>query len=64
VDSADYGPVSINQSVSIVAQGVVAGIQVSSGHAIFVGFSTVVVVLRGLTLDGLGSREQRHRVQF
>jgi hypothetical protein len=55
LDSADYGPVTIAQSVSIVAQGVVAGIQATSGAAIFVGGSTVVVVLRGLTLDGLGS---------
>jgi hypothetical protein len=54
LDSADYGPVTIAQSVSIVAQGVVAGIQVTSGDAIDVNGANVVV-LRGLTLDGLGS---------
>jgi hypothetical protein len=53
LDSADYGPVSIGQSVSIVAQGVVAGIQAPGSVAIDVTGSNVVVVLRGLTLDGV-----------
>jgi hypothetical protein len=48
--------VSIAKSVSIVAQGVVAGIQVTSSSAITVSAgSSDVVVLRGLTLDGLNS---------
>jgi hypothetical protein len=56
LDSGDFGPLngtnSITKSISIVAQGVVAGIQAS--NAIDVTGSSVVVVLRGLTLDGLG----------
>jgi hypothetical protein len=55
LDSGDFGPVTINQSVSIVAQGVVAGIQTStstSSDAIDVIGSNVDVVLRGLTIDG------------
>jgi hypothetical protein len=52
LDSADYAPVTIAQSVSIVAQGVVAGIQATSGDAIDVIGSNVDVVLRGLTIDG------------
>jgi hypothetical protein len=56
LDSGDFGPVSIAKSVSIVAQGVVAGIQVTSSSAITVSAgSSDVVVLRGLTLDGLNS---------
>jgi hypothetical protein len=56
VDSGDFGPVTIAQSVSIVAQGVVAGIQAtSSSDAIDVTGSGVTVVLRGLTLDGVST---------
>jgi hypothetical protein len=56
LDSGDFGPVTIGQSVSIVADGVVAGIQVSSGEAITVNAgSNDVVVVRGLTIDGVGS---------
>ncbi len=56
LDSGDFGPVIIAHSVSIVADGVLGGIQVSSGDAIDVSAgSTDVVVLRGLTLDGGGA---------
>jgi hypothetical protein len=56
LDSGDYRPVTIGKSVSIVAEGVVAGIQpTSSGDAITVNVgSSDVVVLRGLTLEGVG----------
>ncbi len=53
LDSGDFAPVTIGQSVSIVAQGVVAGIQAPGSVAIDVTGSNVVVVLRGLTLDGV-----------
>jgi hypothetical protein len=58
LDSGDFGPLnganSITKSVSIVADGVVAGIQqTGSVNAIDVTGSSVTVVLRGLTLDGL-----------
>jgi hypothetical protein len=57
LDPGDFGPLTganaITKSVSIVADGVVAAIQVSSGDAIDVTGSSVTVVLRGLTLDGV-----------
>jgi hypothetical protein len=56
LNTADYGPVTINKAISIVADGVVASIQVSSGNAITISAgSTDVIVLRGLTLDGMGT---------
>src|SRR6476646_7332437 len=55
-DAGDYGPVTITQSVSIEAVGVLATIQVTSGNAITVNAgANDVVVLRGLTLDGQGT---------
>jgi hypothetical protein len=56
LDSGDFGPVSIGKSVSIVADGVVAGIQQAAlADAIDVTGSSVTVVLRGLTLDGVNA---------
>ncbi|MEO8676523.1 MAG: hypothetical protein ABI569_13160 [Casimicrobiaceae bacterium] len=56
LDSGGYGGVSINQSVSIISpSGVYAGVTVFSGAGITVnGSASDVVVLRGLTLVGLG----------
>lgn len=55
LDSAGYGPVTIGQSVSIVApDGVYAGIQVTSGNGVTVSGSSIQVTLRGLTIKGLG----------
>jgi hypothetical protein len=55
-DAGDYGPVTISQSVSIEAVGVLATIQVTSGNAVTVNAgASDVVVLRGLTLDGQGA---------
>jgi hypothetical protein len=56
LDSAGYGPVTITQSVSIIAPaGVYAGISVFSGDGVTVtaGVSDKVVV-RGLTINGQG----------
>jgi hypothetical protein len=57
LDPGEFGTVTIAQSVSIVADGVVAGIQVTSsgGDGIDVTGSDVTVVLRGLTLDGVST---------
>lgn len=57
LDSAGYGPVTIAQSVSIVAApGVYAGISVSSGHGVTIASSaTDTVVLRGLAINNAGS---------
>jgi hypothetical protein len=54
LDSGDFAPVSIGQSVSIVADGVVGGISVTgTGDGIDVSVGTNdVVVLRGLTIIG------------
>ena len=60
LDSGDFGPVTINQSVSIIASGVVAGIQVTSGDAIDI--TGGVVILKGLTLDGVGQGASGIRV--
>jgi hypothetical protein len=55
LDSAGYGPVTITQSVSIIAPaGIYGGISVFSGHGITINGSAIVVVLRGLTINGLG----------
>lgn len=56
LDSGDFGPLTINKSVSLISPGVLGGIQVGSGTAITVnaGASDKIVV-RGLTIDGLGT---------
>jgi hypothetical protein len=56
IDSAGFGPINITQSVTITSpDGIEAGI-VASGNAdtIDISGSNVTVVLRGLTLDGIG----------
>ncbi len=57
LDSGGYGPVTIAQSVSIIAApGVYAGISVTSGHGITIATAvTDSVVLRGLTINNQGS---------
>jgi nitrous oxidase accessory protein NosD len=58
LDSAGYGPVTISQSVSIIAPpGVYAGISVpASGNAtgVLIATAGVNVVLRGLTINNTG----------
>jgi hypothetical protein len=56
LDSAGYGPFVINKAVTIIAsQGVYAGISVFSGDGITISAgATDIVVLRGLTVNGLG----------
>jgi len=54
-DSGGYGPVSINKSVSLIApEGVYAGISVSTGNGVTIATAGVNVILRGLTINGLG----------
>jgi hypothetical protein len=57
IDAADYSPVTITKSISVVAQGGgPAGVIVSAGNAITISAgATGVVNLRGLTLDGDGT---------
>jgi hypothetical protein len=55
LSSGGYGPVTINKSVSIIApEGIYAGISVFSGDGIYVATAGIDVVLRGLTINGLG----------
>lgn len=56
LDSAGYGPVAINKSVSLVAPPAVhAAIVPTSGSAITISASSIFVLIRGLTLSGLGA---------
>src|SRR2546422_8111094 len=56
LDSAGYGPVTINKSVSIISPtGVYAGITVTSGDGITVSAgASAKVILRGLAINGAG----------
>jgi len=56
LDSAGYGPVTITQSVSIIAPaGIYAGVTVSIGDGIVVNAgASDIVVLRGLSVTGQG----------
>ncbi len=55
LSSGGYGPVTINKSVSIIApEGVYAGISVFSGTGITIATAGVDVILRGLSIYGLG----------
>lgn len=55
LSSGGYGPVVIGKSVSIISpEGVYAGISVSSGYGVQISTAGVKVVLRGLTVNGIG----------
>src|SRR5437660_9164583 len=55
LDSADYGPVTIDKALTIMSEGGVAGILATKGAGIkvYAGVSDVVS-LRGLDIDGGG----------
>lgn len=58
LDSAGYGPVTINQSVSIIApDGVYAGVSVFAAQNGITVSGGAKVVLRGLTVNGQGGNE-------
>jgi hypothetical protein len=59
MDPANYSPVTITKSISIVANGVgPAGIILASGNAILISAGQGVVFnLRGLTIDGEGTAD-------
>ncbi len=55
LSSGGYGPVSIDKSVSLIApEGIYAGISVFSGSGITIATGGVDVVLKGLSINGLG----------
>lgn len=56
LDSGDFGTVTLNKSITVLAPGVLGGIQAPSGTAITINAGpNDRVVLRGLTIDGLGT---------
>jgi hypothetical protein len=56
LDSAGYGPVTITKSVSIIAPpGVYAGISAATADGVTVDGASIDVVLRGLTINGIGA---------
>ena len=55
MDSAGYGPVTITKSVSIIGDGVYAGINTNSGHGITIATAGATVNLRSLIIEGLNS---------
>lgn len=58
MDSGAYGTVVVNKSVAIVgAPGVYAGITVFSSYGVTIATPGVEVVLRGLTINGLGGSD-------
>jgi hypothetical protein len=53
LDSADYGPVTINKAVTITSEGALAEVQASTGTAITINAgANDIVYLRGLSIDG------------
>jgi hypothetical protein len=56
LDPGGFGAVTITKSISIEAVGVVAGVLVSGTNGIVISApSNAVVVIRGLTIEGLGT---------
>lgn len=56
LDSAGYGAVTITKSVSIIAPpGVYAGISAATADGVIVDGASIDVVLRGLTVNGIGA---------
>ena len=56
LDPAGYGAVTINKNISIENDGALAGILVSVGsNGIIVNGAGIDVVIRGLTIDGIGT---------
>jgi nitrous oxidase accessory protein NosD len=55
LDSAGFGKVSITKSVTLTGEGVYAGITATSGDGIAINSATAVVVLRNLSMYGLGT---------
>jgi hypothetical protein len=58
LDSAGYGPVTITKSVTITGEGVYAGITASSGNGVTIATAGITVILRSLTIEGLGTGDK------
>ena len=57
VDAADYGPLIITKSVTILGDGVYAGVSTTSGSGVTIATAGVTVNLRWLIIEGLGSAD-------
>ena len=55
VDSAGYGPITITKSVSIIGDGIYAGVNTNSGNGITIATAGITVNLRSLIIVGLNS---------
>ena len=55
LDPAGYGAVTITKSLTITGEGTYAGITVASGNGVTINSATAVVVLRNLSISGLGT---------
>ena len=55
VDAANFGAVTITKSITIDCTGTNGGISVTAGTAVTVNAANVVVMLRGLSIEGSGS---------
>src|SRR5712691_4250584 len=56
LNSANYGPLTINKAVTITSEGAVAGVLATSGAGITISAgASDVVNLRGLGIDGANS---------
>jgi hypothetical protein len=63
LNSADYGPVTINKSIIITSEGAVAGVLATSGTAIIISAGPGDAInLRGLDIDGGSSSS--YGIQF
>jgi Right handed beta helix region len=55
LDAAGYGNITITKSITLTSNpGFYAGIAASSGNAVTIATAGVVVILRGLNINGLG----------
>lgn len=52
LDPGDFGSVTITKSITLESVGQVAGIQNSSGDGIDIAGAGIIVILRGLAIDG------------
>ena len=58
IDSAGYGPVAITKSVTIIGDGVYAGINTNALNAILIATPGITVNLRSLIIAGLGTADR------
>ena len=64
LDSAGYGAVVINKSVSIISPpGIYAGVSVLAGEGVTMNTAGIEVTLKGLTINGQGGTVGIHFTQ-